>query len=304
MWRKALLLLLWPLTAAAETPSREDILNLARAGWTYELRTTMRRPGSAALVRNLNARAMAGAEVCLLGEPANDRSLQTIAAFTHLWQIAFNTAPRFIHAEKITDCTPSATVFLRLFSNSNPTAALNADLKALDQTFGLSLSQRPQFPSSPAQAQTFFGTEGMATHIMVTQAGPWALPDWHHSYYRSLLVEELFQSFTFGMDILHLNSEQPFFSKLQEAPLYTQHLPWRSDDFIRSMLHSSPRGLCGADLVMLAALGETELERTNTAAFTSFVSDNLDRFLTAARLWQSDPQVQLLLDPACQALPN
>lgn len=297
-----LLAILMGTAGQAET-TRDDLIELARAGWSYELRTTMRRPGSAGDLPDLHARRMVGAHLCLLGEAPSPRTQATLTAFRTLLTRIFGNAPQISRAGQATDC-PAATMFLRLYSTRDPTQALNADIRTLNARFDIGLSRSTQLPTSPGQAQTFFGRRGMVTHLLVMQDGPDGVPAAHTAFYRSLLIEELYQSLTFGMDVLHLDTATPLLSKLEEVPVRAAFLPWRSEEFIAEMARGGTRGLCGFDVLMLVALAESDLTRSNGPAFIAEVSARFARYRARALTVMDDPTLTALFDPACHALPD
>ena len=100
-------------------------------------------------------------------------------------------------------------------------------------------------------------------------------------FFASILIEELYQSFTFGMDILHFNRHQAFTSKLEEFPVDLRHLPWDSPMFMEGLLRSNPAGLCRFDVFMMHALARAPVERTNTDAFLRFIEAQFDDLLAA-----------------------
>lgn len=304
LWLLAATIPLCAISATAQSPSRTDILELVQRGWIYEIRTTMRRPGSADLLPDINPRTLMPSVICIVGEEPNGQSLETLQAVRSLLRLSFSTAPDLIVKPNTQGCPDETTFVLRLYSGGNPQAGLAADLHELNARFDLRLGRSAQNIASPAQAQTFFGRNGTATHLIVAQAGPWPTPDHHHDYYRSILIEELFQALTFGADILYLSTTVKPFSKLHEQPVYVHHLPWRSDAFISGMLDAGPIGLCGSDLVVLAALGQTNLAATSTPDFLGEVRSNLDGLLADARGWQGNSDVTAILDPDCQHLPD
>lgn len=303
--RRALIGLLMALIGAAAQAevTRADLIDLARAGWSYELRTTMRRPGSAGDLPELHARNMVGAQVCLLGEAPTPRTHATLIAFRTLLMRVFGTAPKLIRAGRAVDC-PAATIFLRLYSTRDPTAALNADITTLNTRFDIGLTRAVQMPTSPGQAQTFFGRRGMVTHVLVMQDGPAGAPQAHAGFYRSLLIEELFQSLTFGMDVLHLDRDKPLLSKLEEVPVRAAYLPWRSDAFVAEMARGGTRGLCGFDALMLVALAQSALPRSNGPEFIDETFAHFQNYRAQAADLVRASEFKLLFDPVCAALPE
>lgn len=293
-----------PATATTE-PGRSSVLNLARQGWVYTLRSSMmRRPGGTAMPV-ISARSLRGARLCLLGEDPHPVTREVLNRFSELMERTSGVPLQIDDAIDPEDCNGQRVV-LRLFSRRSPHQEYNEDLNRLDRSFAIGLPRRRRhLVASPAQAQTFFGRRGQATHILIMQ--PMAdrdLTEVARLFYTSILIEELYQAFTFGMDVILFDRETPPMSKLQESPVSLRGLPWRSDAFMRGLLSSNPTGLCAFDILMLHALGESNLERTNSDALLRYLNDNYGRLSEAMRETVAMSDFAPLLDPACRNLPD
>ncbi len=286
------------LPAVADKSSYVD---LARRGWNYELRTTMVGRDLSIPV-TINGRNMSGASLCLVGDRPHPKSLETIDAFRDLM--------RHVHGKPITmryagptasRCGSGRIVVLRLYSGHPPHRELSADLRWMDRTYQLGLPGRRRFAAaSPAIAQTFFGRRGQGTHIMVKQPTLPRPGRLETAFYRSLLIEELFQSFTFGMDILLFDRSAEFQSKLQETPVNLMRLPWESRDFMRAMVRATPVGLCAFDVFMLHAVAEAPVDQTTDPDFIDFIEGAYEGLLERAGRTMDDPRFARILARGCE----
>jgi hypothetical protein len=197
-------------------------------------------------------------------------------------------------------CGSGRTIILRLYSGFPPNRELSADLDWLNRTYALGLPMgRDYAATSPAMAQTFFGRRGQGTHIMVKQPAFERPGRLERDFYRSILVEELFQTFTFGMDVLLFEREVAFTSKLQERPVNLSRMHWESHDFMRALLRSNPGGLCRFDLFMLYAVARAPVDETVDPAFISYIEAAFDTLVDdSARTWE-DPRFRSVFDPDC-----
>lgn len=294
-------LVLWLLAGLPAFADREAYLDLARQGWSYELRTTMIGRDLSIPV-HIHGRDFAGASLCLVGEPPHAASLKTIDAFRGLVRHVYGKplTMRYAGADARA-CGSGRVVVLRLYSGHPPNRALSVDLNWMNETYQLGLPPGRFFAAaSPAVAQTFFGRRGQGTHIMVKQAGAAEDGALEAAFYRSILVEELFQSFTFGMDILLFDRAAAFQSKLQEVPLNLAALDWNSRDFMRALLRTNPEGLCAFDIFMLHAVAESPVDQTIEPAFIEFIDRDYERLLAEAAATMAEPRFAPILAPGCR----
>lgn len=291
------------MMSTAALADRTAYIELAKRGWSYELRSTMVGRDLSIPVR-INGRALAGASLCIVGETPTPASLQVINSFRALVRRVYGKPVTMRYAGLDgSACGAGRNVILRLYSGFPPNAALSADLRWMDDLYELGLPGRRRFAAtSPAIAQTFFGRRGQGTHIMVKQ--PVAAPRdaMEAAFYRSILIEELFQSFTFGMDILIFNRKEPFLSKLQETPMNLNRLSWESDTFMRALLRSNPSGLCAFDVFMMHAVAEAPVDQTIDPRFIDFIEAQYDDLLMRAQATMSDPALAPILTPECQGV--
>lgn len=276
-------------------------LELARRGWGYELRKTMFRRDVAVAVR-IHGRDFAGAALCIVGERPHAHSAATIAAFAALLSRAYGKPlpTRYAGAEA-TGCGQGRIVMLRLYSGQPPNQAMSRDLDWMNEAYDLGLPRGRYYAAgSPALGQTFFGKRGRAAHIMVMQPVFARLDPVEAAYFKSILIEELFQSFTYGMDVLHFDRKEAFRSKLQEIPERRDRWSWSSRGFMASLLRSNPAALCPFDVFMMHAVGLAPTAETTDPAFIDFIETDYDRLaaLTAATL--ADPAVATIVDPGCR----
>ncbi|MGB3243920.1 MAG: hypothetical protein WBB25_05270 [Sulfitobacter sp.] len=276
-------------------------VNLARQGWNYKLRTTMVGRDLTIPV-HINGRSLAGASLCIVGDIPHPQSLEVIDAFRKLIGHTYAKTLTMRYAgDTAAKCGASRTVILRLYSGFPPNAGLSADLAWMNAVYQLGLPKRRFFTAtSPAMGQTFFGRRGQGTHIMVKQPAHQRTSKLEAAFYRSILIEELFQSFTFGMDILLFDRNAVFTSKLQETPLNLHRLSWESKDFMRALLNSNPGGLCLFDVFMLHAVARAPVEQTVEAGFITYIDQEYDTLLAMAQKTVGDPAYAPLIAQSCE----
>ena len=291
------------LVLAAATPATEKTayLELARLGWNYQLRTTMVGRDLSIPV-HINGRDLSGASLCIVGERPHPHSAEIIDAFGALARRAFGKPLTVRYAgREASACGTGRTVVLRLYSGHPPHRELSADLGWMNDIYGLGLPRgRDYTAGSPAMGQTFFGRRGQGTHIMVKQPALPRLGRLEAAFYKSILVEELFQSFTFGMDILHIDRNRPFRSKLQEVPLYLDRMSWSSRGFMRALLKSNPGGLCPFDVFMLHAVALSPVDQTVEPSFIEFIDSEFEALMALADETLADPGFAPLMDGECR----
>lgn len=292
--------------AAGPPPSREEFLTMARKGWVFEFRSSLFRRDPGLPPVRFDGRSISTGPVCVFGEAPRVSSRAVFAAYDALLAGTFGRTEAIRYAgPEITDCPARQRVYVRLYSGHAPSGAFNADLRRLNRDFGIGLpTDRPQRVTSPAQAAGYFGRRGDVAHVLVRQpdaAPPTALQE---DFYTSILVEEMFQVFTYGVDILKFDPETPFISKLQELPTYLKHLPWESEGYMKGLLASNPKGLCAFDVFMLHALASSGLESSNSPVFLDFIAARFDELAKAAAETLADARLRVILDPACAALPE
>lgn len=295
-----LVALLFASPAVAIAADRDVYLSILQRGWTYELRASVHGrmpPGPI----TINGRALSGAALCLVGEEPDPETRKVLDAFRTLMGEVFGAPVPMRHAGATArNCGSGRIVVLRLFSGQPPHAGLTDDIGWLNGVYGLGLAPgRRQIVGSPAMAQTFFGTRGQISHIVVQQSGAAGATPLEDAFHRSILIEELFQTFTFGMDVPKFDRDAPFVSKVEEIPFDLRHFSWNSDIFMSGLLRASPSGLCELDVLVLHAIARSPAAATNGADFLDFVAAEFDGLLIAARGTASDPRFRGLLDPDC-----
>ncbi len=293
-------LLLALSTASAAIAERARYVELARRGWNYELRTTMVGRDLTIPV-HINGRDFAGASLCVVGERPHPASLETLNAFRGLIEHTFGKPLTMRHAGISADqCGSGRTVVLRLYSGFPPNTALTDDLAWMNNVHLLGLPQGSFYAAaSPAMAQTFFGRRGQGTHIMVKQPALPRLGKLESSFYKSILIEELFQAFTFGMDIMLFDPSAAFESKLQETPLNLHRFSWESRDFMRALVNSNPTGLCVFDIFMMHAVADAPVDQTVDPDFISFIDQEYDSLMAQAQETLADPRFASIVAPGC-----
>lgn len=280
---------------------RGPFLDMARKGWVYELRSAMWPRAADMPPIRINGRDMAGSALCLIGEPPHPQTLQVLQGFAALMREVFGKPlPLRFTETGMAGCGTGPIVFLRLYSGASPHGALNDDLRRMDQSYGIGFPDGgSQRALSPEQAQTFFGRHGMATHMLVKQPHQKVTNALEQKFFASILIEELYQSFTFGMDILHFDLQVQFLSKLEEAPINLRNLAWDSPRFMQGLLRSNPARLCPFDVFMLHALARSPAEQTNSPEFLRFIETTFDdlELLTGETI--ARPEHALIVDSAC-----
>lgn len=283
------------------TPDRAAFLDIARKGWIYQLRTTMIGRDMSIPVR-INGQTLLGASICLVGERPHLETRTSLNAFrTLMAEVTGKPLPMRYAGVSARQCGAGRTVVIRLYSGRPPGSALTDDLMWMNDIHDFGLPQGRQYSAgSPAMAQTFFGRKGQGTHVMVKQPRRAELSEMERDFYRSILIEELFQSFTFGMDILHFDREAAFVSKLEEYPVDLRYLPWDSEPFMEALVRSNPRGLCPFDVFMLHAVADAPVQQTNEDAFLDFIDARYDDLWQRAERVVADGRFQAILDPECR----
>jgi hypothetical protein len=299
----SLCLLIVTFAASPVLSDRAGYMDLARRGWNYELRSTMVGRDMNIPV-HINGRDLAGASLCLVGERPHPASLEIIDTFRALAAHVFGKPVTMRYAgPSASGCGSGRTVILRLYSGFPPNRDLSADLQWMNGVYDLGLRAGSDFAAtSPAMAQTFFGKRGQGTHIMVKQPRMTELGPLEAIFYKSILIEELFQSFSFGMDILLFDRAATFRSKLQETPVNLFHLSWESHAFMRSLVTSNPSGLCPFDVFMLHAVAEAPVEQTVDPAFIQYIDDHYDDLLAQADATLADDRFASIVDLDCARL--
>lgn len=290
------------LTALPALAQQERFIEIAKQGWNYQLRTTMVGRDLAIPV-TINGKTQAGVALCIVGEQPHAQSVEVLNAFRTLLHHIHKTPVPMVYAGPDADsCGPDRAVMLRLFSGHPPHQSLSRDIAWLNERYALGLPQGRFYQvSSPAMGQTFFGRAGQATHLMVKQPAHQSTSALEHAFYRSILIEELYQSFTFGVDLLQFDRTAPFISKLQETPMNLQRLAWGSKPFMRALVNSNPGALCLFDLFMLHAIAQSPVLETVDPAFITYIEDNFADLLLMARKTMDDPTYAVLVDKACVA---
>ena len=282
---------------------RAEVMALAKKGWVYELRTTMIGRDMSIPVQ-INGRSLAGASICLVGEAPRQSTQEVLGAFRALLaKVHGKPVPIRYAGPTARLCGSGRTVVIRLFSGRPPNSALTDDLFWMNEAYELGLPvNRVYAAGSPAMGQTFFGRLGAGTHVMVKQPASDDISPLEAAFYRSILIEELFQTFTFGMDILHFASYGAFQSKLQELPFDLRRLPWDSDRFMELLLSSNPSGLCQFDLFMLHAVALAPVEQTNSDAFLAYIDAHYDELAGLMQESLADRRIAGLMDGTCRTL--
>ncbi|SNR67044.1 hypothetical protein [Puniceibacterium sediminis] len=280
---------------------RDAFMALAKKGWVYELRTAMWKHDPLTPPIVINGRDLAGAAICVVGETPHPQSRAVIDTFRALMADVFGKPlPLRYAGGGLEFCGTGRVVYIRLYSDRPPHVALNADLRRMDEVFEFGLPRgREQSVISPAQAQTFFGRKGRATHVLVKQPAPGDTTDLEAAFYASIMIEELYQTFTYGMDILHFDPKANFVSKLEEFPVYLRNFPWDSKRYMQGLLSSNPSGLCRFDVFMLHALAEAPVENTNSDAFLEYIGGAFERLESETDVTVANPDYAPILDVAC-----
>lgn len=297
-----LLLQITMLVAFAGTlhADKRDYIKLAEQGWGYELRSTMLGRDMAIPVR-INGRDLVGSGLCVVGEQPHPQTLSVLNSFLELLEHIFgHPTPMRYAGPSARNCGTGRTVVLRLYSGYPPNRDLSADINWLSDVYQLGLPEgRAYSMTSPAMAQTFFGRRGQGTHIVVKQPAHGHPGQLERDFHRSILLEELFQSFTFGMDVLLYDKSAGFLSKLQETPVNLQRLPWSSHDFMRALLNSNPSGLCAFDIFMLHAIAQSPVDQTIDPGFIDYIDGHYDSLWAQTDETLADPRFAALFDASC-----
>lgn len=294
-----LIVLLLLATSAAADKAR--YLEIAERGWNYTLRSTMVGRDMTIPVR-INGRSLAGAAICIVGERPHRMTWDVLHQFRRLAEATYKkTLPMRFAGPSIHGCGIGRTVVLRLFSDAPPHDALATDTHWLNAAYALGLSERQiMIAQSPAMGQTFFGRSGQATHIMIQQPNSEIPSVLEGKFFKSILIEELFQTFTFGMDIAHFNKNADYLSKLQEWPFAQQTGSWTSPEFMRAILGSNPVGLCEFDVFMLHAVASSPAPTTNSSAFIDYIEEAFADLHARTQVTMNDPLIEPLLDRNCR----
>lgn len=309
--RLGLLVFLAILSPAAmaersDLPNRNDYIDLARSGWVYEpRRSQMRHDADLPPVRFNSIQAVNG-EICLFGDPPHALSRQVFETFNDLLSDVFDRRLVVNYAGRLlSNCPAHQRVYIRLYSGGPPAARYNADLRQLDREFDIRFPPRWNEPIiSPAQTNGFFGRHGAAAHLLIKQPSSAQLTPLQQGFYASIFIEELFQVFSFGADILKFERETPFLSKLQEHPVNLRYLPWSSEAFMKGLLQSNPSGLCGFDVFMLHVMARSGLEHSNTPKLLTFIESRFEDLRARALDTLSEPRFASVLDPECKQIPD
>jgi len=286
-------------TALPASANKSAYLSLAKKGWNYQLRVAVRKDKTIPV--HINGRDFTGSTICIVGEPPHSNTRTVLSAFLALLQRSFGhpTSLQFV-GQSAQDCGQGQIIVLRLYSGFPPNRAFSSDLQWMNQNYDIGLPEGREYSvTSPAQAQTYFGRRGKGTHIMVKQPALAQLGPLEQAFYTSILLEELYQSFTFGMDVLHFDSRTPFISKLQETPLNLTRLPWNSRQFMRALVRSNPMRLCAFDVFMLHAVAQAPVDQTTEPQFIDFIDKNYEALFAQSAATIADPQFAEILDQNC-----
>lgn len=283
----------------AKATEKADYLELAKKGWNYRLRVAIRKDNSIPV--HIHGRDFAGATVCLVGEAPHPNTKAVLEAFLdlldHTLQQPLQSRVVGAHAK---GCGTGKVIILRLYSGYPPNRSFSADLQWINQIYEIGLPKDREYSvTSPAQAQTFFGRKGKGTHIMVKQPALTQLGPLERAFYTSILLEELYQSFTFGMDVLQFDPAAAFLSKLQETHLNLHRLSWDSREFMRALLSSNPTRLCAFDVFMLHAVAQAPVDQTNDPAFIDFIDQHFETLRRLRDVTVQDARFAGILDPDC-----
>lgn len=301
--RSALLLgfaLLNGPSPASANPLRDGYLDLARQGWVFEYNTSIRRRDPSLPRVIINSREIATGPVCVIGETPHPKTRATIEAFDRLLQSIFGREQAFhFGGSAVASCGRPFKSYIRLYSDPPPLRAFNADLRDLDQLYKIGFPKsRTHAIRSPAQAATYFGRLGTTAHVLVKQPNAHSTP-LDMIFHRSILIEELFQVFTFGLDILIFDPNAQFSSKLQELPINLRGLRWDSPKFKTGILRSNPAALCLFDAFMLHALATTSLKTTNSEDLLTDIDARFEDLLDLARTTLAQQEFASIFDPDC-----
>lgn len=296
-------------TPAGAGPTKPDYLTVARRGWVFAMRSSSGRRARDLPPIRFDGKATATGPICVFGAPPTAATTAVLTAFEALLAEVFGRRDPIVRpgdgATGIEECGDDGLIHLRLYAAHPPVADYNRDLRYLDEAFGIGLPRDVRRRvAAPAQAASFFARRGEVAHVLVRQARTDAQSPLEAAFHRSILIEELFQVISHGIDVMSFDRTAPLVSKLQERPVYLRRLSWRSEAYMRGLLDSNPAALCGFDVLMLHALARTRLTNSNSEAFLSFVEHRFDELAVRARRTMEDERFAILLDPACAALPE
>ncbi len=294
-----LLVLVVTQPGSASASQKTDYLELAKKGWNYKLRVAVRKDKSIPV--HINGRDFAGATICLVGDAPHPNTKRVLDAFLDLLDYTFRKPIALrVAGQHAKECGLGRVIILRLYSGFPPNRAFSADLQWMNQVFDIGLPAGREYAvTSPAQAQTYFGRKGKGTHIMVKQPALTQLGPLERAFYTSILLEELYQSFTFGMDVLQFNPAAEFLSKLQETHLNLHRLSWDSRQFMRALVQSNPIRLCAFDVFMLHAVAQAPVDQTNEPAFLEFIDQQFETLRDQSVATLNNARFTEILDPDC-----
>ncbi|PUB19424.1 hypothetical protein [Yoonia sediminilitoris] len=287
-------------------PTRADYLTLARSGWVFDLHSARSRRDVDLPPVRFDSLEVAKGEICLFGDPPHALARQVVVRFTTLLREVFDRRIAVTFAgREIANCPEQQRVYIRLYSGRPPSSLFNADIRKLNQTYDIRLPNGWREPiRSPAQTVGYFGRNGAVAHLLINQPPLRDLTPLEQDYYKSILVEEMFQAVSFGADILKFDRQTPFYSKLQEVPVNLRYVPWQSEQFMSGLLGSNPSGLCGFDIFMLHALAAAHLETVNSIALLEYIDQNFDDLRDLSRQTMTRPDLHMLFDDTCEAIPG
>ncbi len=295
-----IILLLLASVLPAASADKAELIALAERGWKYEYRGSFRRGLPKLPASHLLAKTMAKRDVCLLGEEPHPLIDEIITDFRVLLGGIYGEIGQLgTRAPTVLDCPETASVFIRLYTRRLPDIAFNRDLQDLNVKFAIGMTGQAQAILSPAQAVTFFGKKGKATHIILLQPHRLKMSPLQIRFYRSLLIEELYQTYSFGIDIFKAEPGGPFMSKLQEGFVNLQGQRWLSKTYMEGLLSSNPDGLCAFDAMMLHAIGAVPETVDTSAGFIDYVSENFEQLREAAQNTFEGEETSGLFDPEC-----
>lgn len=287
-------------------PTQTDFLGLARQGWVFELRSSvMRRAPDMPMIRT-DSREVASGALCVLGDAPSPIAADILRRFLSMTDQIYGTRRHLSRGVRsVKECGIGHRVYLRFYNGLPPQFMYNRDLRLLDAYFDIGLPRdRDQLVQSPAQATTYFARRGPVSYLLIKQPPDRPLNALEDRFYRSILIEELYQVFTFGMDILVFDRNGAFTSKLQEFPVNLRNFAWTDPRFMEGLVNSNPNGLCAFDVFMMHALAATDEPSANSEAFLAFIEEDFDDLLRRAQKTLADPQFTVLTDPDCRELPG
>lgn len=270
-------------------------------GWHYAFRGSASGQADDLPPAYVLAGAMAPRAICLIGDAPHPVMAETLGQFRALLRRIFGTAgPVFSGRRTVEHCEAGETIFIRFYSSLVPNELFNADIAALDDRFDLGFSGRQRLNNlSPAHSVTMFGRAGQITHLSLLEPVLPRISELKRKFYRSILIEELYQSYSFGIDVFKMRHGGPFLSKLQETPVDLRFLDWTSARYMAGLLQSNPQGLCHFDAMMLHALAAYPGHGGAEVPLTVFVERNFDLLYEDARATAARTELADLFDPAC-----